>query len=402
VLFFKNIVEFLVFSFFGSFSMFLSPTFMGSFSALSDPRRQGHNQQHFFIDILTIVLMATICGADNWVEMEEFACSKQDWLRTFLRLPNGIPSHDTLARVFSALDASEFERCFIDWIKTIYIPKRDIIAVDGKTSCASHNKHKGIKALHMVSAWSTENKLCLGQVKTDEKSNEIEAMPRLLRLLNLQGNIVTTDAMGCQKEIAATIKDKGGDYVLTLKENQPKLYNSVKNLFDLGDITTFEKMHYRKQIEKIRGFKNHGEHGRVETRKYTLITAKDTHAFGLRWPGLVSLGRLDVIRTVRNKDVTRSTRYFLTSLSYQQIDDFMRAARKHWDIEINLHWSLDVSFADDLNRTRTGNAAENLSIIKRIALNILKQDKSSTKGITAKRKRAGWDHQYLANLFTDM
>ena len=382
--------------------MTLSSTFMESFSGIEDPRRLGHNYQHKLTDILAIAILATICGADNWVEMEEFAVSKEDWLRTFLHLPYGIPSHDTIARVFVALDSDHFERCFISWVKTIRLPGRDVIAIDGKTSCASHNKHKGINALHMVSAWAVNNRLCLGQVSTAEKSNEIEAMPRLLQMLDIKDCIVTADAMGCQKEIAATIKNKGADYVLTLKDNQPSLSKTVKQGFELGDITTFEGMHYRKQIEKIRGYRNRGEHGRVETRKYTLITAKDMHAFGLRWPGLVSLGRLDVVRTVKSKDVTRSTRYFLTSLSYQKIDEFMKAARRHWEVEINLHWSLDVSFADDLNRTRTGNAAENLSIIKRIALNMLKKEKTSKTGISAKRKKAGWNHDFLIKILEKM
>lgn len=375
--------------------MTLSSTFLEPFSGLEDPRRLGHNHLHQLNDILAIAILATICGADNWIEMEEFAVSKEEWLRMFLQLPNGIPSHDTFSRVFAGLDAEGFERCFIKWVKSIRLPGRDVIAIDGKTSCASHNKHKGIHALHMVSAWAVDNKLCLGQVKTAEKSNEIEAMPRLLQMLDIKDCIVTTDAMGCQKEIAATIRNKGADYVLTLKDNQPSLSKTVKQVFELGDTTTFEGMHYRKQIEKIRGPKNRGEHGRVETRKYTLVTAKDAHAFGLRWPGLVSLGRLDVVRTIRSKDVTRSTRYFLTSLSYQQIDEFMKAARRHWEVEINLHWSLDVSFADDLNRTRTGNAAENLSIVKRIALNLLKQENTAKTGISAKRKKAGWNNQFL-------
>lgn len=382
--------------------MTLSSTFIDPFSGLEDPRRLGHNHQHKLIDILAIAILATICGADNWVEIEEFAVSKEDWLRTFLRLPYGIPSHDTIARVFAALDAHHFESCFISWVKTIRLPGRDVIAIDGKTSCASHNKHKGINALHMVSAWAVDNRLCLGQVRTAEKSNEIEAMPRLLQMLDIKDCIVTADAMGCQKEIAATIKNKGADYVLTLKDNQLSLSRSVKNIFDLGDITTYEAMHYRKQIEKIRGSKNRGEHGRVETRKYTLVTAKDAHSFGLRWPGLVSLGRLEVTRTVKSKDVTRSTRYFLTSLNYQQMDEFMKAARRHWEVEINLHWSLDVSFADDVNRARTGNSAENLSIIKRIALNLLKNDKSCKKGITAKRKKAGWNNDFLIKILEKM
>lgn len=380
----------------------LSPSFSGSFSPLKDPRRLGYNHRHDFNDILVISILSAICGADNWVEMEEFAIAKQDWLQTFLDLPSGIPSHDTLARVFASLDASTFEKCFIKWVQKVRLPGRDVIAIDGKTSRASHNKHKGIKALHMVSAWAVKNRLCLGQVKTAEKSNEIEAIPRLLKMLDIANCIVTIDAMGCQKEIAATIKNKGADYVLSLKSNQPKLCASVKNAFDLGDITTYEGMHYLKKIEKIRGYKNRGEHGRVETRKYTLITAKDGHAFGMRWPGLVSFGRLEVTRTERSKDVERSTRYFLTSLSYRQMDDFMHAARRHWEVEINLHWSLDVSFADDLNRSRVGNSAENISILKRIALNMLKQENTRKIGITAKRKRAGWDNNFLNKILQNL
>jgi predicted transposase YbfD/YdcC len=386
----------------GETLMPIAPTFLKSFASLEDPRRQGHNQQHNFNDIIAISLLATICGADNWVEMEAFAASKKDWLSRFLALPNGVPAHDTFARVFAALDAKTFEKCFIDWVKTSRLPGRDIIAIDGKTSRASHNKRKGINALHMVSAWAVENRLCLGQLKTAEKSNEIEAIPRLLNMLDVTDCIVTADAMGCQKEIAATIKNKGADYVLTLKDNHPSLRASVKNAFKLGDETTFEGMHYCKKIEKIRGHKNRGEHGRVETRKYTLITAKDAHAFGLRWPGLVSLGRLEITRTVCSKDVERSTRYFLTSLNYQQIEEFMRAARRHWEVEINLHWSLDVSFADDTNRTRTGHSAENLSILKRIALNMLKQDSTTKTGITAKRKKAGWDNGFLLNVLQNL
>lgn len=378
--------------------MTLSATFLESFGPLEDPRPEGGNLQHHLSDILVMALLATICGADNWVEMESFAQTKQEWLKTFLDLPHGVPSHDTFNRVFAALDAETFEICFIEWVKTMRLPGREVIAIDGKTSCASHNKHKGINPLHMVSAWAVKNRLCLGQVKTAEKSNEIEAIPRLLNMLDVEGCIVTTDAMGCQKEIAASIKSKGAEYVLTLKDNQPRLSGLVKGVFDVGDKTTFAGMHYRKQVEKIRGYRHRGEHGRVETRKYTLVTTKDEHAFGLSWPGLVSLGRLDVTRTVKSKDVERSTRYFLTSLSYRQMDEFMQAARRHWEVEINLHWSLDVSFGDDVNRSREGNAAENQSILKRMALNLLKQETSSKTGITAKRKQAGWNNNYLAKV----
>ena len=373
---------------------------------MKDPRRLGHNQRHELSDILAVSILATICGADNWVEMEEFAHGQREWLESFLSFPNGIPSHDTFSRVFMQLDSAVFEECFVKWVKTLRLPdpstRRDVIAIDGKTSRASHNKHKNINPLHMVSAWSVENKLCLGQVRTAEKSNEIEAIPRLLEMLDVKGSIVTLDAMGCQKEIAATIRDKGADYVLALKDNHPKLSQSVKTAFELGDLTTYTGMHYLKRTEKIRGFKNRGEHGRVETRKYTLITVKDKLVFGSEWPGLVSFGRLEVTRTVRSKEVERSTRYFLTSLDYQQMEEFMHAARRHWEVEINLHWSLDVSFADDLNRTRTGNGAENISILKRIALNALKRDNTRKIGITAKRKKAAWDNKFLTNIINNL
>lgn len=378
----------------------LSQQFLKHFEPLEDKRCPIRNFRHNLHDILTLAILGTICSADTWPEVEGFALAKEDWLRTFLELPNGIPSHDTFERVFAMLEPTVFERCFADWVATLRLQpeQREVIAVDGKTMRGSHNLHKGQKPLHMVSAWAVENGLVLAQVKTEEKSNEIEAIPRLLGMLDIKGCIVTTDAMGCQKDIAATIKNQGGDYVLTLKDNQPKLSELVQAVFEVGDKTTYEGMHYLKQIEKVRGAKNRGEHGRVETRKYTLVTTKDAHTFGLQWPGLVSLGRLEVVRTVRSKDVERSTRYFLTSLSYRDMRDFMRAVRRHWEVEINLHWSLDVSFGEDKNRVRDRNGAENMAIVRRIALNMLKHSEGKI-GIAAKRKKAGWDHAFLSSLF---
>lgn len=240
----------------------------------------------------------------------------------------------------------------------------------------------------MVSAWASNQGLLLGQVSTEEKSNEIEAIPRLLDMIDIEDSIVTIDAMGCQKEIATRIIERKGEYILTLKDNQPTLADNIKAIFELGEETQYKKMHHLQKIEKIK------DHGRIEKRRYTLISCKDNWTFDVRWPGLRSIGMVEVKRTV-NYETTHSVRYFLTSLKYDQMDDFMRGVRKHWDIEINLHWSLDVSFADDLNRARIGNAAENLSIVKRIALNLLKQEKSAKVGITAKRKKAGWDNKYL-------
>jgi predicted transposase YbfD/YdcC len=377
----------------------LSSNFTGHFEDLLDPRRSAGNHRHAFTDILSIAILGSICGADNWVELETFARGREEWLRGFLALSNGVPSHDTFGRVFAALDSDRFERCFVDWVASLpQLQNEDadearpeIISIDGKTSRRSHNRRKGINPLHMVSAWASERGLSLGQVATAEKSNEIEAIPRLLNMIDVGGAVVTVDAMGCQQEIAAQIIERKGDYVLGLKDNQPTLADGVRAVFRHGEKIQYKKMHHLQKLEKIR------DHGRVEKRRYTLISCKDAWAFDARWPGLRSIGMLEVRRTV-NQEPTHSVRYFLTSLTYDRIDDFMRGVRNHWNVEINLHWSLDVSFADDLNRTRTGNAAENLSVVKRIALNLLKQEKSAKVGITAKRKKAAWDNAYLAKI----
>jgi predicted transposase YbfD/YdcC len=228
----------------------------------------------------------------------------------------------------------------------------------------------------------------LGQIKTEDHSNEIEAVPELLEMIDITSGIVTIDAMGCQKKIAQKIIDRKGDYVLSLKENQPILYKDVSSIFEKGEERQFKKMLNRRKVEKVH------DHGRIETRRYTLVSARDPLMFSLRWPGLKGIGMVEITRTIDHQ-VERLKRYFITSLEYEQIDDFQRAVRKHWNIEINLHWSLDVSFREDLCRTRKGHAAENLAVIRRIALNLLKQEKTSKNGITCKRKKAGWSNQYL-------
>ena len=376
--------------------MSLSEDFLSHFGGLEDPRTKNHNFRHLLEDILAITILGTLCGADNWIEISAFAASKEAWLRTFLSLPNGIPSHDTLSRVFSGLDSERFEACFMEWAGSLSVllpppeGKRHI-AIDGKTLRGAHNRSKGRNPLHLVSAWASGQQLLLGQVKSEAKSNEIEAMPRLLKMLDIRNCIVTIDAMGCQSAIAEQIIEQKGDYILTLKDNQPTLAEAAANIFTVGEQTQYKDMHNLRKIEKVRA------HGRIETRKYTLISCKDSWVFDTRWPGLRSIGMLQVKRTV-GQETTLSTRYFLTSLTYQQMDEFMRAARNHWDIEINLHWSLDVSFNEDHNRVRTGNASQNLAIVRRIALNLLKQDKSTKSGISAKRKKAGWDNNYLIHL----
>lgn len=369
--------------------MQLSETFLRHFELLEDPRLSTHNKRHNLEDILVITILGMICGADNWVEICEFGHAKQEWLSTFLELPNGIPSHDTFGRVFSRLDSNQFDSCFLSWIQSLSIdPAGEVIAIDGKTLRGSGNRRQDQRPLHLVSAWATTQNLLLGQVQTAEKSNEITAIPQLLKMVDLTGSIVTIDAMGCQSSIAQEIKDQGADYVLNLKENQPKLYEMVEAIFEMGNSRQYKKMLHRRKVEKSR------DHGRIETRRYTLISARDPTVFQLRWPGLKGLGLLEVTRTTNNQ-VEYSKRYFLSSLAYENIEDFMKAVRKHWTIEIGLHWSLDVSFREDLNQVYVGNAAKNLGTVRRIALNLLKQERSNKPGISCRRKKAGWDHKYL-------
>lgn len=371
----------------------LEDTFLHHFSNLEDPRLSTHrNFRHRLSDIFIITILATLCGADSWTEIEEFALAKEEWLRTFLELPHGIPSHDTFSRVFSLLEPRVFETCFANWIASLHIDlKREIIAVDGKTLRGSGNKTQGESAIHMVSAWAAKSRMLLAQVKTAEKSNEITAIPQLLKMLDVKEATVTIDAMGCQTAIAKQIVSQGADYVLSLKENQPSLYENVRSIFALaeGGEKKYKKMLHQRKVEKLH------DHGRIETRRYTVISARDNGVgFGLRFPGLKGLGKVDITRTTHH-DVEYSTRYFVTSLQHEHIDNFMEAVRKHWQIEVDLHWSLDVSFREDLNQSRIGHSAQNLGLIRRIALNLLKQEKTHKRGITCRRKSAGWDHQYL-------
>ena len=371
--------------------MELSDSFLRHFESLEDPRLDNHNRRHNLQDILVITILGSICGADTWTEICEFAHAKEDWLKTFLELPNGIPSHDTFGRVFSLINPEKFESCFQEWIKSLSIDvDREIIAIDGKTLRRSGDKKR--KALHLVSAWAAQNRVILGQVKTEKKSNEIHAIPKLLEMIDVKNSIVTIDAMGCQTAIAKQIIHQGADYVLTLKENQPSLYKDIVSIFQKGEERKFKKMLNKRKVEKVH------DHGRIETRRYTLISARDPLLFELRWPGLRGIGLLEVTRTV-NGQVEKSKRFFITSLD-EDVDAFMRAVRKHWDIEINLHWSLDVSFNEDLSRVRIGHAAENLAVVRHIALNLLKQEKTHKRGISCRRKRSGWDNKYLMKVLS--
>jgi len=365
------------------------------FQTLEDIRRRA-GKRHGLMDILTIAICAIICGADEWTGIEEYGRAKQDWLKQFLTLAHGIPSHDTFGRVFSWLDPVAFEQCFLAWVKDVMqLTQGQVIAVDGKTLRCSQDSAHGKAAIHMVSAWAEKNRLVLGQVKVDEKSNEITAIPALLRVLELHGCIVTTDAMGCQTEIATLIVDKGGDYLLALKENQGQLYEDVFELFaGAQEVNFFDVEHtYAKTTNK--------NHGRIEVRECWSVTDPDFIHY-LRgfeqWKNLHSLIKVSSQRQMAQGS-SQEDRYFISSQK-TPAKQLLKAARDHWSIENGLHWVLDIAFREDDSRVRKDHAPENLAILRHIALNLLKQDTLIKRGIKNKRLVAAWNNDYLVHLLS--
>jgi predicted transposase YbfD/YdcC len=357
------------------------------FSGISDPR-QGWKIRHNLTDIMTITICAVICCADTWEDIRNYAESKKKWLETFLELPNGIPSEDTFARVFSLINPKEFEQRFMEWMHAVAEETNgDIIPVDGKTLRRSYDKKSGKSAIHMVSAWSSVNGCVLGQVKTEEKSNEITAIPELLKILDLHGCIVTVDAMGTQKKIAEQIIEGGGDYLQAVKENQKSLHEEISIFFQDSIERGFEKVDFSFFEESDNG------HGRSEHRKYW--TVKDVSLLGMKddWKGLNTLCMTESERTVDGK--TSSEQRFFIASKKMNAESFAKACRKHWNIENSLHWSLDVAFREDECRIRKGFASENLAVVRHIALNLLKNEKTVRNGIKAKRLMAGWKNNYL-------
>lgn len=364
---------------------------LAHFSVLDDPRIE-RTKKHSLNDILVISICGFICGIDNWVELELFGQSKEAWFRTFLDLPNGIPSHDTFGRVFAALDPESFSRCFMSWMKAVAeTTEGEVVAIDGKTLRRSFDRAGKKAAIHMVSAWATGNGVVLGQVKTDEKSNEITAVPKLLELLRLEGCIVTLDAMGCQREVAQQVVDKGAHYVISLKGNQGKLHEEVARLFTEARDESFETLPhaYAETLEK--------DHGRIEKRRYWLTSRLDSVRRVEDWACLCSVGMVEAQRTIDGKTSTE-VRYFISSLPGDDAKPFATAVRRHWEIENSLHWVLDVAFREDENRVRKDNAPENMAMLRHVALNLLKADKSKKAGVQARRKLAGWDADYLTRL----
>jgi predicted transposase YbfD/YdcC len=344
------------------------------------------------INILTIALCGAICGADNWVEIELYGQSKQGWFATFLDLSNGIPSHDTFGRVFARLDTEQFQQCFINWVQAICeVLEGQVVAFDGKTLRRSHDRMNGKDAIHMVSAWATENQLVLGQIKVDEKSNEITAIPALIDLLELSGCIVTIDAIGCQKEIAKQIIDQGADYVLALKANQGTLHADAQTLFEDAQAIDFADCDYHRTVEK--------GHGRIEIRE-CWTTAHPEYLAALykpeQWAGLQTVSMVRAERRIGDKRETEH-RYFISSLP-GKAKQLLGAVRSHWHIENRLHWVLDVTFREDDSRIRTGNAAQNMAVLRHMALNLLKQESSTKRSVRGKRLKAGWDEAYLVQV----
>lgn len=358
------------------------------FAPLPDPR-DPRGRRHRLVDVITIAVLGTICGFDGWAAIEDFGKLKKSWLATFLELPAGIPSHDTFGRLFAAFDPEAFERCLRAWTASLVsLPGGSLIAIDGKTSRGSGDAHSGKDPLHLVSAWAKDNGVVLGQIATDAKSNEITAIPKLLELLDLKQAVVTTDAMGCQKQIAATVIDGGGDYLLQVKDNHPTLHDEVKLLFSEADLLGFEGMRYARHrtVEK--------DHGRIETRQIDSVWDIDWFQDRKAWAGLGCFVRVRSTREIGGK-TSRQDRYFLSSLDGRDAKSLLELCRGHWSIENQLHWSLDVTFGEDHSRVRMGHAAEHLSRIRGIALTLLKQEVSFKAGLKRKRMRCALDPEYL-------
>jgi predicted transposase YbfD/YdcC len=356
------------------------------FADVPDPRIARH-RWHKLSDILVIAVCAVLCGAESYPAMEDFGHERAEWLKQCLELPEGIPSHDTFNRVLRLLDPVQFQACFLRWMRAVAeVTAGEIVAIDGKALRRSFAKGTGKRAIHMVSAWASENGAVLGQRKVDTKSNEITAIPELLDLLALNGCIVTIDAMGCQRTIAQKIVDQGADYVLALKGNQPTLEQAVERFF----VTDPEAEAHRTQSDYHE--QTEQRHGRVETRCAWISADLEAELSAIAWPGLQSIGMVEATRTLGGKTSVEQ-RFYLSSLP-PEAEQFAQAVRKHWGIENQLHWSLDVTFREDLSRLRTGHGAENFAVLRHIALNLLRQEPSANS-LPRKRLACALNPDYL-------
>ena len=364
------------------------------FQGLTDPRQEG-KISHKLIDIVMIAISAILSGAESWTEIEFFGETQEKWLSTFLELPNGIPSHDTFREVFMRLDPIEFEEHFLMWVQAVTVKIKGLIAIDGKQLRGSKDGFLGKRAIYMVSAWAEANEIVLGQRKVDEKSNEITAIPELLNLISIAGCVVTIDAMGTQTAIAQKIIDAGADYLLSLKENQGRLYQDVVWLFEYDRKNNFKDApyDYTKTVNK--------GHGRTEIRECWSISDPDyiqNLKSASKWKGLKSFAMVRATR-ISGEKTTVKTRYYISSLP-SEAKHLLNVARKHWSIENELHWVLDVALREDHSRIRKKYAPENFAVLRHMALTLLKQEKTAKGGVHAKQLQAAWNEDYLLKVLS--
>jgi predicted transposase YbfD/YdcC len=362
-----------------------SPAFQDHFQDLQDPRVE-RTRKHPLINIVFIAVCGVLSGANSFASIHEFGCDRRNWFARYLDLSNGIPSDDTFGRVLARLDPGAFEKCLLGWIQAVQeVTGNRLIPIDGKTLRGSYDRRDGKAAIHMVSAWAAENKLSLGQVVVDQKSNEITAIPELLELLDVSGAVVTIDAMGCQKDIAAKIRERGGDYVLAVKRNQPSLHEQVTQAITAAleeDEVTCDEHH---TVEK--------GHGRQETRSYAILAAPETVDPEDQWRDLCAVGVAFSDRVDSRGRESLEARYYILS-TLLTAKEFADAVRGHWGIENNLHWQLDVSFREDECRVHRDHAPANLSVIRRFSLGLLKRETSCKRGIEIKRLKCAANDEY--------
>jgi len=367
-----------------------------AFADLPDPRVE-RTKRHQLLDIITIAVCAVISGADSWIDVEQYGLARQDWLASFLDLPNGIPSHDTFGRVFARIDPLAFEACFLGWVQGL-IPELvgQTVAIDGKVARRSHDRAAGRPPIDLVSAWAADQHLVLGQLAVAPDSNEIPAVPALLALLDVGGAVVTLDALHCQTGTASAIRAANADYVLALKGNQPATHAVVETFFNEAVREEWRGIAHEHRTTEDAG------HGRLETRGYWTTRDPELLAYlnpgGRLWPDLGCVGMVQRTRTTA-LGTSQETSYYLSSLT-GEIEGFARAVREHWGIENRQHWVLDVAFREDESRVRAGHGAENLAVIRRIALNLIRQDTGTKGSVHTKRLKAAWDHAYLLHLLS--
>src|SRR3990167_1352009 len=353
------------------------------FSKLKDPRI-NRTKKHLFLDVIGLALFAVLSGAQSYTEIEDFCRLHKDWLKKYFALPNGIPSHDTFSRVFSAINASAFQESFFAWLKAIVkLFPEGVVAIDGKSIRASRRVHKGLKALHIVNAWSCANGICLGQMRVKDKTNEITAIPEILQKLFIEGAIVTIDAMGCQKEIAKAIIDKKGDYILRVKANQGHLHDAMEETFQHA-----ESLQYRGMVYSTADDQTNNDHGRIELRKCIVLPLMYLIKMKLKWKGLKSLV-LIISERETHEGKTVEYRYYISSLSHKESEKILNSIRHHWQVENNLHWVLDVAYKEDQSRIRDENSALNMSWLRKTAIGLLKRA-TNIKGSIRRKQLAIW------------